>query len=214
MIQVQYFTFNGFQENTYVLSDESKQCIIIDPGCGTMNERRMLDEYIKKQDLTPTRLINTHCHIDHVLGNAYVAEKYKLGLEIHENELKNLKASPGYASVFGMECEASPEPSNFLEEGDQLVFGLSSLDIIFTPGHSPGSVSFYSAIDHFIVAGDVLFRESIGRADLPGGNLSTLLQSISNKLFTLPSNTIVYSGHGGPTTIEHEMKYNPFFVQP
>ena len=83
MIQVQYFTFNGFQENTYVLSDESKQCIIIDPGCGTMNERRMLDEYIKKQDLTPTRLINTHCHIDHVLGNAYVAEKYKLGLEIH-----------------------------------------------------------------------------------------------------------------------------------
>ncbi len=213
MIHVHYFTFNAFQENTYVLSDESKQCIIFDPGCGTTNERKILDEYISKHSLIPTHLINTHCHIDHVLGNTYVAEKYKLGLEIHIAELKNLKATPAYASVFGMECEASPEPTTYLEEGSKIVFGFSELEILFTPGHSPGSLSFYSAADNFVLSGDVLFRESIGRADLPGGNLSILMDSIRTKLFVLPENTKVYSGHGGPTTIAHEKKHNPFFHQ-
>lgn len=210
MIQVQYFTFNGFQENTFILSDESKQCIILDPGCSTTNERKILDDYIKKNDLIPVHLINTHCHIDHVLGNTYVAEKYSLGLEIHSEELKNLKATPAYASVFGMVCEASPEPSKYLNEGDTIIFGHSKLEIFHTPGHSPGSISFYSQEDNFVISGDVLFRESIGRADLPGGNLAVLLDSIRQKLFVLPETTIVYSGHGGPTSIAHEIKYNPF----
>ena len=211
MIHVHYFTFNSFQENTYILFDETKECIIFDPGCENTNERKILLDYIKTNNLQPVKLVNTHCHIDHVLGNAFIAEHYKLGLEIHPEELRNLKAAPGYASVFGMHCEESPEPSHFLNEGDQLRFGHSILDILHTPGHSPGSLSFLASNDNFVLAGDVLFRESIGRADLPGGNLTMLLTSIQSKLFTLPDSTKVYAGHGGPTSILHEKKYNPFF---
>ncbi len=211
MIHVHYFTFNSFQENTYILFDDTKECVIFDPGCENANERRMMLDYIKTNHLRPVKLVNTHCHVDHVLGNAFVAEHYQLGLEIHPEEMRNLKAAPGYASVFGLQCEVSPEPAQFLHEGDLLVFGNSTLEILHTPGHSPGSISFYSKNDNFVVAGDVLFRESIGRADLPGGNLATLLASIQTKLFTLPDSTKVYCGHGGPTTILHEKKHNPFF---
>ncbi len=210
MIQVHYFTFNAFQENTYILFDESKECIIIDPGCSNGNERKALEHYIKQNELIPVKLINTHCHIDHVLGNKWVAEHYGIELYMNEQDLKNLKATVAYASVFGLECDESPEPAHFLNDGDTITFGNSTLQILFTPGHSPGSISLYASAEGFVVAGDVLFRESIGRTDLPGGHMETLLSSIRTKLFTLADETIVLSGHGEQTTIAHEKKYNPF----
>lgn len=210
MIQVHYFTFNAFQENTYILFDETKECIIIDPGCSNGNERKALEHYIKQNELIPVKLINTHCHIDHVLGNKWVAEHYGIELYMNELDLKNLKATVAYASVFGLECDESPEPAHFLNDGDTITFGNSTLQILFTPGHSPGSISLYASAEGFIVAGDVLFRESIGRTDLPGGHMETLLTSIRTKLFTLADETIVLSGHGEQTTIAHEKKYNPF----
>lgn len=210
MIKVHYFTFNPFQENTYILFDDTKECIIIDPGCSDGNERKALEHYIKQEDLQPVKLVNTHCHIDHVLGNKWVAEKYGIELYMNEADLKNLKATVAYASVFNLVCDESPEPSHFLNEGDRLQFGNSELSILFTPGHSPGSISLYAEKEGFVIAGDVLFRESIGRTDLPGGNMDTLLNSIQNKLFTLPDQTIVLSGHGEQTTIAHEKLHNPF----
>ncbi len=210
MIQVHYFTFNAFQENTYILFDESKECIIIDPGCSNGNERKALEHYINQQSLKPVKLVNTHCHIDHVLGNKWVAEKYDIELYMNENDLKNLKATVAYASVFGMVCEESPEPAHFLNQGAILSFGNSQLEVFFTPGHSPGSISFYAKNEGFIVAGDVLFRGSIGRTDLPGGNMETLIHSINTQLFVLPDDTIVLSGHGEQTTIGYEKVNNPF----
>lgn len=212
MIQVHYFTFNAFQENTYVLYDETKECLIIDPGCSDGNERKALEHYIKQHSLNPVKLINTHCHIDHVLGNKWVAETYGIELYMNEHEIKNLKATVAYASVFGLVCDESPEPSHFLNEGDVLRFGNSALNVLFTPGHSPGSISLYAEKEGFVVAGDVLFKESIGRTDLPGGNMQTLLDSIQQKLFTLPDQTTVLSGHGEETSILHEKMNNPFFT--
>lgn len=210
MIQVQAFTFNEFSENTYLLYDESGECIIIDPGCNTSNEKKILTGYIEKNNLKPVMLINTHCHIDHVLGVQFVKDTYQLRFGIHELEIPLLEAVSNYSHLWGINY--SPASHDYLiDVKDILQFGKdSTLRILHCPGHSPGSVCFYSESDHFIISGDVLFRESIGRTDLPGGSTQTLLDSIEKQMYALPDETIVYSGHGTPTTITHEKKYNPF----
>lgn len=210
MIHVASFTFNPFQENTYVLYDETKECIIIDPGCYTENERKQLKAFITKEALKPVRLINTHCHLDHICGNAFIAKEYGLKLEAHEGEKVVLDASVAHGQMYGFVFEPSPAIENYLKEGEKLSFGNSELDILFTPGHSPASISFYSAKDNFVIAGDVLFFMSIGRTDLPGGNHQTLLDSIKRELFTLPEETEVYNGHGQKTTVGFEKANNPF----
>lgn len=210
MIHVASFTFNPFQENTYVLYDETKECIIIDPGCYTENERKRLKAFIEKEGLQPVRLINTHCHLDHICGNAFVAKEYNLLLEAHEGEKVVLDASVAHGQMYGFVFEPSPAISKYLQAGEELSFGNSSLSILYTPGHSPASISFYSKADNFVIAGDVLFFMSIGRTDLPGGNHETLLQSIREQLFTLPEETIVYNGHGQSTKIGFEKVNNPF----
>ncbi|MEO0041279.1 MAG: hypothetical protein RL329_727 [Bacteroidota bacterium] len=207
---IQIFTFNVFQENTYVLYDETKACIIIDPGCYTQAERNKLTDFIKHKGLTPKRLINTHCHLDHVFGNPFVATTYGLGLEIHPYEIPVLQNVDWAGKRFGVPVPTQPEPTAFIQEGDMITFGNTKLTTILAPGHSPGSLCFYNAEQGYLIGGDVLFYESIGRTDLPLGNHATLLQSIQNKLFVLPDETVVYSGHGGKTTIGHEKKYNPF----
>ena len=211
MIKIQSFTFNGFQENTYVLFDESKKCIIIDPGCYEQNEKLELERFIVDNELEPVKLINTHCHIDHVLGNRFVAEKWSLDLEMHELDLPTLHSVKDYCQLYGFHnYEESPEPSTFLKEGDKIHFGNSSLDVLFTPGHAPGHIVLHSKEQHFVIGGDVLFQMSIGRTDLPGGDYDTLISSIKDKLLPLDEQTKVYCGHGPSTTIGFEKANNPF----
>ncbi|MFT5823713.1 MAG: hydroxyacylglutathione hydrolase [Crocinitomix sp.] len=210
MIQIAKFTFNPFQENTFILSDETNECVIIDPGCQTRAEKDTLSNYMTEHGLTPVRLLNTHCHVDHVFGNFYVSEKYKLPLEAHKLDLPTLKMVEKSCMMYGIkEFELSPEPTIFLEEGDVVTFGNSKLDVIFTPGHAPGHVVFYAAEDGFVVNGDVLFLGSHGRTDLPGGDHQTLKKSITEKMFALPDETVVLSGHGPETTIGQEKTSNP-----
>ena len=211
MIKIQSFTFNGFQENTYVLFDESKKCIIIDPGCYEQNEKLELERFIVDNELEPVKLINTHCHIDHVLGNRFVAEKWSLDLEMHELDLPTLRSVKDYCQLYGFHnYEESPEPSTFLKEGDKIHFGNSSLDVLFAPGHAPGHIALYSKEQHFVIGGDVLFQMSIGRTDLPGGDYDTLINSIKDKLLPLDEQKKVYCGHGPSTTIGFEKANNPF----
>ena len=180
MLSIKSFTFNPFQENTYIIFDEYKNAIVIDPGCYTPLEKQELTDFIESNQLRLSRLINTHCHIDHVLGNPYVCKKYDLLPEFHETDLPLLRAVENYGQMWGIQSQTQPEPKNFLKA------------------------------QKFVIAGDVLFRESIGRTDLPGGDMQTLLKSIREKLFTLTDDFNVYTGHGIPTTIGHEKKFNPF----
>ena len=209
-MQVATFTFNEFSENTYVLFDDTKQCAIIDPGCHSASEQKELADFITQKNLTPTLLINTHCHIDHVLGNAFVAKKYNLPLHLHQKELETYKDTDRWAKMFGMVVEEIPEPQVYINEGQTLNFGNTNLQILFTPGHSVASLSFYEPQTKQLISGDVLFHQSIGRTDLPGGHFETLITSIKTKLFVLPDETIVYSGHGPKTSIGFEKANNPF----
>ncbi len=214
MAEILQFTFNPFQENTYVVYDNSGACIIFDPGCFDQREKEQLVQEIEKRELKPVRLINTHCHIDHIFGNQFVADQYNLPLEIHRGEIPVLKAAPQSAMLFGLPNpgKLSPEPEKFIEEGDLVEFGHTRLKAILTPGHSPASLSFYCEADKFLIAGDVLFPGSIGRTDLPGGDFKTLINSITNKLFPLGDEVTVYPGHGPATNIGYERKHNPFLT--
>jgi hydroxyacylglutathione hydrolase len=210
MIKVTSFEFNPFSENTYILSDETNESIIIDAGCYTSNEEDELVNYISENNLKPVKLIDTHSHIDHVLGNKFIMNKYDIPLQMHHLELEGLKQAHIYGTMWGINMQSSPDPTSFLDEGDVITFGNSSLNVLLTPGHSIASISFYSKENNFIISGDVLFNQSIGRTDLPGGDFQTLINSIRTKLFTLPDDTIVYSGHGEPTKIGFEKWHNPF----
>ena len=211
MIKIQTFTFNPFQENTYLLYDETKECIIIDPGCYEKAEQELLKNFVEENKLKPVKLINTHCHIDHVLGNKFVADTWGLNLEIHELDLPLLHSVKDYCNAYGFnQYEESPEPSNFLKEGEQVRFGNSFLDILFTPGHAPGHITLHSPEQKFVISGDVLFQMSIGRTDLPGGDYDTLINSIKTVLLSLSKETQVFSGHGPSTNIGFEKANNSF----
>ncbi len=210
MASIKAFTFGPFQENTYIVYDSTKECVIFDPGCFGDKEKNELSAYIDDNNLKPVKLINTHGHIDHVAANKYVADKYKLGVEINEKDLFLLQNVEKTARMYGLYVEPSPDPTTFLNEGDVIKFGNTTLDILFTPGHSPGSLCFVDKADKNIIGGDVLFMGSIGRSDLPGGDFDTLIKSIREKLFTLPDDYTVYSGHGPKTSIGFEKKSNPF----
>lgn len=211
MVNIKHFTFNPFQENMYVLSDETKECIIIDPGCYQRHEQEELETYIAQNGLKPVRLLNTHCHIDHVLGNHFVATTFDLGPEMHQADLPTLGMVQRSADLYGIPgYETSPEPSNFLEESDTVEFGATKLEILFVPGHAPGHIAFVSHAQKFVIGGDVLFHGSIGRTDLPGGDLETLIDSIKSKFFALGDDYEVFSGHGPVTKIGFEKANNPW----
>ncbi len=213
MATVVRFVFNPFQENTYlVIDDATKACAVIDPGCSSPAEEQELLSYVESAGLQPVLLLNTHAHIDHILGNALVGKKFGLSLRIHEKELVILEAAPQVAVYYGLPVpEPYPaDPEAYLRDGEELIFGESRMQVLFTPGHSPGEVCFYLPQEGLLLAGDVLFRESIGRTDLPGGDHAMLLQSIKERLLVLPDETRVFPGHGPETTIEHERRMNPF----
>lgn len=211
MIQIKIFTFNPFQENTYLLYDEEGNCAIIDPGCFEEFERAEMLAFIEQHKLKPVLFLNTHCHIDHVLGNRFVHTKWGLPLQMHKDDLITLHSLSNYAHIFGVgNLEESPEPEIFLEEGDQLRLGKHVLDIVFVPGHAPGHIAFISHEQKFVIAGDVLFSGSIGRSDLPGGSLPQLLKSIIEKILPLGDDYKIYPGHGPATSIGVEKRSNPF----
>ena len=210
-MKIKSFAFNPFQENTYVVYDETKECIIIDPGCYTDKERDELRRFITSEGLKPVKLINTHCHIDHVLENKFVSELWDLELYMHKEDLPLLENAGNIGKMYGFEdYEGSPYPKHFLAQDDTLTFGESSFKILFAPGHAPGHICLYSKEDNLVIAGDVLFQGSIGRTDLPGGDHNTLINSIKTQLFPLPNETQVFCGHGPSTNIGYEKKNNPF----
>lgn len=210
MLTVQVFTFNPVQENTYVVYNEKGDCGIIDPGCLFASEETALKDFVEAAKLKPSLLLNTHCHLDHIFGNRFVHQTYGLDLHLHSLEKAVLQYGPATAQAWGLSFVNYDGEMILIDEGQTLRIGDDSLQILFTPGHSPGSLSFYSAANKFVLSGDVLFEKSVGRTDLPGGDFQTLEESIKTKLYTLPADTVVYPGHGNSTTIGDEMKGNPY----
>lgn len=210
MLQIKKFTFNPVQENTFIVYDETLECVIIDPGCNNAKERQALDTFIAEKQLTPVRLINTHCHFDHIMGVTYCRSRYHLNFETHANEAPLVEHAVEHGDLFGIPMEPVDAPDAFFKEGDRLNFGNSYLQVIEAPGHSPGGVVFYNPDAKIIIAGDVLFYGSIGRTDLPGGSYEKLVNNIKTKLLILPEETTVYSGHGPETSIGFEKRNNPF----
>lgn len=211
MLQVRSFTFNPFSENTYLIINEKKGCWIVDPGMYDIQETNELVRFIETQALIPQGIINTHAHIDHILGIQALVDQYKLTFSMHRQEEPVLQNAMGSAMLFGLPLKSIPKPDAYISETTPLQLGNEPIEVRLAPGHSPGSIVFYSKKDKWVIGGDVLFAGSIGRSDLPGGNHETLLESIRQQLFTLPDDTVVYPGHGPATSIGQEKTTNPFF---
>lgn len=210
MLYLEPFTFNAFQENTYLISNDEGQCWITDPGMYDQQEINRFFSYISSKGLQPQSIINTHTHLDHIFGVNALVSKYDIPFGIHEKDLPVLNGAAGAAMLFGFEFRDIPKPRFYIKELQPLALGADTLEVRLTPGHSPGSIIFYYPAGKWMIGGDVLFNGSIGRTDLPGGDFNTLINSIRSQVFTLPDDTIVYSGHGPATTIGNEKKYNPF----
>lgn len=206
---VQTFTFNGFQENSSVVYNAEKDAVIIDPGCYEQHEQQALVDFIADNDLTVHAVLNTHCHLDHIFGNAFCVEKYGVDLYAHQEELFTLGLAEKSAQLYGFPgFVPSPTPTVFISDNETLHFGSLTFQVIFAPGHSVGHVAFYNAANELLIGGDILFKGSFGRTDLPGGSMETLKKSIHERMFTLPENTVVYPGHGPTTTIGEEKVHN------
>lgn len=193
-----------------MISDDTNECVILDPGCYEADEKEDLTHYISSNNLKVVKLLNTHCHIDHVVGNEFVKQKYGIKLHIHAIEEFVLTAQKILAPHYGFYAYQEAKPDIFLKESDTVVFGDQKFSVLFVPGHSPGHIAFYNEREKMVFAGDVLFQASVGRTDLPGGNQNTLIQSIHQKLFVMPDDVTVYPGHGNKTNIGVEKRTNPF----
>jgi len=212
MLYLKSFCFNPFQENTYLVYDDENNAFIIDPGNSTASENATLKAFIDDKKLKLKRLLLTHAHIDHILGNKFIFDTYGLSPEVHKDDLYFIENMSRSAAMYGLSCEQSPMPHQYLSEGEVITLGKYSFACLHTPGHSPGSISFYNKENSLLISGDVLFYGSIGRSDLPLGNGETLIASIKEKLLVLDDATKVYSGHGPATTIGAEREHNPFLV--
>jgi len=211
-MKIYKFVFSPIEVNTYILVDESGDCAIIDCGCYDKQESDRLEDFIKNNNINPVLLLNTHCHLDHIFGNKFVLERYNLKTFSNEYDEMNRKDAVQHAKLFGLTMDNPPEPAGFLTDNQTITFGTTELVTLHVPGHSSGSLAFYSKKNDCVFTGDALFAGSIGRTDLFGGNYDTLIKSIRNKLFVLPPATVVYPGHGNETTIEREIKSNPYFA--
>jgi glyoxylase-like metal-dependent hydrolase (beta-lactamase superfamily II) len=210
MFSIQTFGFNPFQENTYVLFDETNEAVIIDAGCYEREEEKELSDFIAHKNLIVKALLNTHSHIDHILGSYYVKDKYKVPMFIHRLDETTLRMGKMSAQMYGLARYTDVTPDDFLNEDEPVNFGNQTFDVLFLPGHAPGHVGFYHPEQKVLIGGDVLFNRSIGRTDLPGGDYDTLIESIHKKIFTLPDDVVVYPGHGPTTTVGEEKVENPF----
>jgi hydroxyacylglutathione hydrolase len=210
MIVVQKFVFNSFAVNTYVVSGKNRDCIIVDPACNSAGEERELSGYIHENHLTPVMMVNTHYHVDHILGNAFVCSTYGLKPVAHRDGKLFWDTALEFGSVFRLSVDKVISPEIFVDEGDVLKTEDLELRVLYTPGHADGSISLVNDSQKFVITGDVLFYGSIGRTDLPTGDYDLLKRSIEQKLFTLPGDYAVLPGHGPETTIGYEMLNNPF----
>ena len=210
MLTIQSFCFNAFQENTYILYNEKKEAIIVDPGCYTQEEEKTLSDFISKNELKPTLLFNTHCHLDHVFGNNFISETYALKVLLHANEQVVLDRLPEAAAKYGIPVEAYNGAIQYIQDQEIITFGKDEFKVLLTPGHSPGSVCFYHIKQDFILGGDLIFKDSVGRTDFPGCNPQDLIKSIRNQILPLPDSLSIYSGHGPVTQLGRERKMNPY----
>lgn len=212
MLKVEKFVVNPLQENSYVISDESGQCIFIDPGFYSQEEKDEITNYLKFNNLNPVLIANTHCHFDHIMGVEFIRNEYGIPFAVHPDEAFWVGNAIKQGHLFGFAMGNVKAPDSFFQENEELKFGNSSFKIIHVPGHSPGHVVFYSKDEGILIAGDVLFFGSIGRTDLPGGDYQSLISHIKNKLFELPDETRVFCGHGPDTTLGNEKTTNPFLT--
>lgn len=212
MLHIQRFEFNPLQENTYILYNDQGACALIDPGCYFPEERDQLTKFLQSKGLIPKILLNTHCHLDHVFGLNWAQEQFNLPLHLHPDEDPVLEHAPASGIRWGLPFDPYEGPKVYLKEGDRIELGDHTLDILHVPGHSPGSICFYDATQGFMISGDVLFKRSIGRTDLPGGSYEQLIEGITTKLLPLQDEVLVYPGHGGETTIGAEKRGNPFLL--
>jgi hydroxyacylglutathione hydrolase len=210
-MKIYKLVFSPIQVNTYVLADVSGDCAILDCGCYDNSDFDRLVDFLTSKKLKPVLLLNTHCHLDHVFGNKFILEKYGLRTFSCELDEPNRKNAVEHAKLFGLSMEIPPEPAGFIKDKESITFGATNLVALLVPGHTAGSLAFYCEKDNCVFTGDALFEGSIGRTDLDGGDYDTLINSITKKLFTLPGSTVVYPGHGDKTTVEREMKTNPYF---
>ena len=210
MLTIESFCFNAFQENTYVLFNEKKEAIIVDPGCYTPIEEKILANFISKNELKPTHLFNTHCHLDHVFGNNFISEKYGLTAILHEQEQIVLDRLPEAAAKYSIPVDAYQGPIQYVQDQEIILFGKESFKVLLTPGHSPGSICFYHQKQDFILGGDLIFKDSVGRTDFPGCNAQDLIKSIRNQILPLPDTLSIYAGHGPVTQLGRERKMNPY----
>ena len=209
-MEIKQFEFNLIEENTYILYDETKEAVIIDCGAFYSEEKIMLRDFISEKQLVLKHLLNTHLHLDHSFGNKFIYDTYGILPEYHHSE-EQMPGLKKQAAAFGIKVDGDGNGSaKYLEDGDIVSFGNVNLEVILVPGHSPGSLCFYSKADAVLFSGDVLFQEGIGRSDLWGGNYQVLVLGIKNKLLILPEDTVVYSGHGPKTTIGNERINNPY----
>lgn len=210
-MKVDVLVFSPFQENTYVIHDESKSCVVIDPGMLDASEKKMFDDFISRNNLKIEKIINTHCHLDHVFGVKHVMDTYKVPFYCHQDDHFLLSQAKGHAQMYGIPfSDETAVPTGVITDGEIIKFGNSQLEARHIPGHSPGGIVFYSMFDKFVIAGDVLFKRSVGRSDLPGGNHEQLIAGIFKNLMSLPDDCVVFSGHGSSTTIGDERLYNDF----
>lgn len=210
MIELMNFVFNELEVNSYILYDETEECMIVDPACNSAGERKQLHEFILGNSLKPVCIINTHGHFDHIIGNSWAKETFKCPLYIHKGDLHLLLHAEEQAGIFGFYIDRQSAPDGFLDHDQVLKFGLSGVRILHVPGHSPGSICLYANAGEFLICGDVLFKGSIGRTDLFEGDFDLLMEGINKKIMTLPQDTVVWPGHGPETTIRHEYDTNPF----
>ncbi len=211
-MKIKRFEFNMFPVNCYVLTDETKEAVVIDAGCFTEEEKQALKNFIIGEKLNVKHLLCTHLHLDHIFGNPFMLKEFGLKAEANQADEFWLEHAPQQSRMFGFELKEKPVPlGKYICDGDIIEFGNTALEAIHVPGHSPGSLVYYCKSEKCMFSGDVLFQGSIGRADLAGGNFDELHESICSRLFILPDETVIYPGHGAPTTIGIEKKENPFF---
>lgn len=209
-MKIHTLVFSPFDVNTYIISDKTGECVIIDPACYDKNENEILADFLDANSLKPVKLLNTHCHLDHIFGNKFICDKYNLKSESHKSDEFLIDNFNKTVSMYGLKAETPYKPEKFIDENDTITFGSSQLNILHIPGHSPGSIVLYNQNENFAITGDVIFAGSIGRTDLPGGNFDTLISGIKSKLYKLNNSVVLYPGHGNKTTIEQEKKKNPF----